>query len=51
MCVSVCVFTFEVAFQRIFAPLSKVGCQKNLEIQNPWGKVIERSCLRFENFN
>ena len=31
-------------------PLPKVGCPKFLEIRNPWGKVIERSGLRFEIF-
>ena len=35
----------------VFLPqLSKVGCQKCLEIRNPWGKVMERSGLRFEHF-
>ena len=27
-----------------------VGCQIFLEIQNPWGKEMERSGLRFEHF-
>ena len=31
-------------------PLPKVGCPIFLEIRNPWGKVMERSGLRFENF-
>ena len=31
-------------------PLLKAGCPIFLEIQNPWGKVVERSGLRFENF-
>ena len=31
-------------------PLKKVGCPTFFEIQNPWGKVIERSGLRFEHF-
>ena len=31
-------------------PLSKVGCPIFLEIQNPWGKVMKRSGLRFEHF-
>ena len=47
---SVRVFTFEVPFKRLFAPTSEVGCPIFLEIQNPWGKVMERSGLRFENF-
>ena len=31
-------------------PLSEVGCPIFLEIRNPWGKVMERSGLRFEHF-
>ena len=31
-------------------PLPKIGCAIFLEIQNPWGKVMERSGLRFELF-
>ena len=31
-------------------PLPKVGCPIFLEIQNPWGKVLERSGLRYEYF-
>ena len=31
-------------------PLPKVGCPIFLEIQNPWGKVMERGGLRFEHF-
>ena len=31
-------------------PLPEVGCPKFLEIRNPWGKVMVRSGLRFENF-
>ena len=50
VCVSFCVFTFEVPFKRLFAPLPEVQCPKYLEIRNPWGKVMERSGLRFENF-
>ena len=38
VCVSVCVFTFEVV------------CPIFLDIQNPWGKVMERSGLGFEHF-
>ena len=30
-------------------PLPEVGCQIFLEIRNPWGKVMERSGLTFEN--
>ena len=38
VCVSVCVFTFEVL------------CPIFLDIQNSWGKVMERSGLGFEHF-
>ena len=31
-------------------PLPEVGCPIFLEIRNPWGKVMERSGLTFENF-
>ena len=31
-------------------PLPEVGCPKFLEIRNPWGKVMERSGLRYEHF-
>ena len=31
-------------------PLHKVGCPIFLKIQNPWGKVMERSGLTFEKF-
>ena len=31
-------------------PLFEVGCPIFLEIQNPWGQVMERSGLRFEHF-
>ena len=51
VCPSVCVFTFEVQFKRIFAPpLPEVGYPIFLEIRNPWGKVMERSGLRLEHF-
>jgi hypothetical protein len=30
--------------------LPKVGCPKFLEFRNPWGKVMEKSGLRFEIF-
>ena len=36
---------FEVPFYCLFPPDPKVGCPKILEIQNPWGKVMERSGL------
>ena len=50
VCVSVCLFTFEVSFNGLFAPLPEVGCQIFLEIRNPWGKVMERSGLTFNHF-
>ena len=31
-------------------PLPEVGCPIFLEIRNPWGKVMERSGLRYEHF-
>ena len=31
-------------------PLPEVGCPIFLEIQNPWGKVMERSGFRFKHF-
>ena len=34
----------------ILPPLLKVGCPIFLEIRNPWGKVMERSGLRYEHF-
>ena len=32
------------------SPLPKVGCPIFIEIWNPWGKVMERSGLRYEHF-
>ena len=32
-------------------PPPAVGCPIFLEIQNPWGKVMERSDLTFEHFS
>ena len=31
-------------------PLPEVGCPIFLDIRNPWGKVMERSGLRYEHF-
>ena len=45
----VCVFTFEVPFKRLFAPPSR-SRMSNIRIRNPWGKVVERSDLRYEHF-
>ena len=50
VCWSVRLFTFEVTFKRLFAPTAQVGCPIFLEIQNPWGIVMERSGLRLEHF-
>ena len=39
------------SFLTVFLPtLPKVRCPIFLEIQNPWGKVMERSGLRYEHF-
>ena len=51
VCVFVCLFTFEVPFNCLFAPLPEVRCPIFLEIQNPWGKELERSGLRFKHFS
>ena len=48
MCVSL--FTFEVPFKPLFAPTSQSRMTKILDIRNPWGKAMERSGLRFDNF-
>ena len=49
VCLLVHVFAFEVPFQRLFILISKVACPKFLEIQNLWGKEMERSGLTFEH--
>ena len=41
---------FLVFFNGLFPPLPEVGCPIFLEIRNPWGKVMERSGLRYEHF-
>ena len=39
------------SFLTVFLPpLPEVGCPIFLGIQNPWGKVMERSGLRYEHF-
>ena len=49
--VRVCVCSLlRYRFNVFLPPLPKVGCPIFLEIRNPWGKVIERSGLRFEHF-
>ena len=50
VCLSVCVFTFEVLFKSLFDQLPEVGCPKFLEIRNSWGKEMQRSGLTFENY-
>ena len=49
VCFSVCsLFRYHL---NVFLPqLPKVGCPQFLEIRNPWGKVMDRSGLRFETF-
>ena len=47
---SVRVFTFEVPFNAFLPPLPEVKCPIFLEIWNTWGKVMERSGLRFEHY-
>ena len=42
----VCLITLWVPFKHVLPPLPEVGCQIFLEIQKPWGKVVER----FEQF-
>jgi hypothetical protein len=52
-CLSVCLFvrhTFSLRLTVFLLPLSKVQCPNFLDIRNPWGKVMERNGLRFENF-
>ena len=46
------VLVFLTPFNGIFAhpPLPKVQCPNFFNFRNPWGKVRERSRLRFENF-
>ena len=49
--VCVCVFVHFLRYRlNVFLPpLPEVGCPTFLEIRNPWGKVMEISCLRFEH--
>ena len=50
---SVCVsvrHTFSLCLTVFLPPLPKVQCLNFLDIRNPWGKVMERSGLRFEHF-
>ena len=53
VCVCVCVFvcrSFSLRLTVFLPPLLKVQCLNLLDIRNPWGKVMERSGLRFEMF-
>ena len=50
LCVSLMSLFMWYIFRPIFPPLPEVGCPNCLEIQNPWGKVLERSGLRIEHF-
>ena len=43
-------FGFRSFLTVFLPPLPKVGCPIFLEIRNPWGKVMERSGLRYEHF-
>ena len=52
LCVRLCVCSLLRYHVTVFLPpLPEVGYQIFLEIQNPWGKVIERSGLTFEHFS
>ena len=53
VCPSVCVFVCSLLRYRLtvfLPPFPEVGSQIFLEIRNPCGKVMERSCLTFEHF-
>ena len=57
ICPSVCVFVrlcvcsvLRYRLTVFWPPLPEVGCPIFLEIQNSWGKVMERSGLIFEHF-
>ena len=53
VCLFVCLFvrhTFSLRLTVFLPPLPKVQCPNFLDFRNPWGKVMERSGLRFENF-
>ena len=53
VCLSVCLFvrdTFCFRLTVFLHPLPKVQCPNFLDIRNPWGKVIKRNGLRFEQF-
>ena len=53
VCTSVCVSVCSLLRYRLtvfLSTLPEVGCPIFLEIRNPWGKVMERSGLRYEQF-
>jgi len=51
VCLSVCVCSLLRYRLTVFLPpFPEVGCPIFLEIRNPWGKVMTRSGLTFENF-
>ena len=53
VCPCVCLsvrHTFSLRLTVFLPPLPKVLCLNFLDIRNPWGKVMERSGLRFEHF-
>ena len=51
MCVCVCVcHTLSLRLAVFLPPIPEVQCLNFLDIWNPWGKLIERSGLRFEFF-
>ena len=43
-------FKLFTLFKPLFAPFPEVQCPNFLNFQNHWGKVMERSGPRFENF-
>ena len=51
LCVRLCVCSLLRYRLTVFLPpLPEVGCPISLEIRNSWGKVMERSGLRYEHF-
>ena len=53
VCLCVCLSVCSLLRYRLtvfLPPLTEVGCPIFLDIQNPWGKVMERSRLRYEHF-
>ena len=54
VCLSICLSVCSLLRYRLnvfLPPLPEVGCPKFFEIRNSWGKVMERSGLRLENFS